>query len=280
MTATSAESLPEGIKEPAGEIGELSTLLEVSQALSPTIQLRSGLECVLAILGRHHGAVRGAVVLRNELTGNIEIEAAIPQVAMERPVWNGVGEGTTGKVIQTGQPIIVPLVSEAPAFLHRAAARPELPDEELTYVSVPIERDGGTNGALAIDLWFKPDRDYQRTVKCLGVVGSMIAQAVKVHELLPATLQTAGASGTVPNRSLREVTEAVEKDALAGCAEERSRQPGQGRRPPAHDWANLQQQSAKAWHRLALLPFLTFTVRWYIEIVQACTVASLPPILL
>src|SRR5262249_37887241 len=39
-------------------------------------------------------------------------------------------------------------------------------------------------GALGVDLRFKSDRDYDRTQKFLGVVASMISQAVKVQRLI------------------------------------------------------------------------------------------------
>ena len=47
----------------AGEVRKLSTLLEASQALSSTLDLKQGLHRVLEILGRHHGALRSTVVL-------------------------------------------------------------------------------------------------------------------------------------------------------------------------------------------------------------------------
>jgi Nif-specific regulatory protein len=100
-----------------------------------------------------------------------------------------LGEGITGKVVQSGKPIVVPRVSREPAFLHRAADRPELPNQELSYISTPISLDGRTVGALGIDLHFKADRDFHRTVKFLGVVGSMIAQAVRVQRLIAADKQ-------------------------------------------------------------------------------------------
>ena len=47
----------------AREARRLSTLLEVSQVLSGTLNLRAALHRVLEILARHHGAVRSAVTL-------------------------------------------------------------------------------------------------------------------------------------------------------------------------------------------------------------------------
>jgi Nif-specific regulatory protein len=147
------------------------------------------LQRVLEILGRHHGAIRSTVVLLNEETQDIELEAAAGAIDPGRRIRFRKGEGITGQVLQSGKPIVVPQVSREPAFLNRMSARPELARGELTYISVPISLDNQTVGALAIDLHFKPDRDYQRMVKFLGVAGSMIAHAVRVHRLIEADRQ-------------------------------------------------------------------------------------------
>ncbi len=47
----------------ARDARRLSTLLEVSQALSGSLNLKSTLQRVLSILIRHHGVVRGMVTL-------------------------------------------------------------------------------------------------------------------------------------------------------------------------------------------------------------------------
>ena len=49
------------VQAPTREARRLSTLLEVSQALSGTLNLKASLHRVLEILARHHGAVRGIV---------------------------------------------------------------------------------------------------------------------------------------------------------------------------------------------------------------------------
>ena len=41
-------------------------------------------------------------------------------------------------------------------------------------MATPIVLDGKTIGAVGVDLRYKADRDYHRTVKFLGVVGSLI----------------------------------------------------------------------------------------------------------
>jgi Nif-specific regulatory protein len=189
MSSSPVPKWTEPAEAHAGEVRKLSTLLEASQALSATLDLKDALRHVLEILGRHHGAIRSTVTLLNDETGDVEVEASAGAVAQGKRVRYRLGEGITGQVIETGKPIVVPRVSREPMFLHRAAERPELPEQELTYISAPIALDGKTIGAIGIDLHFKSDRDYNRTAKFLGVVGSMIAQAVRVHRLIESERQ-------------------------------------------------------------------------------------------
>jgi Nif-specific regulatory protein len=165
------------------EARRLSTLLEVSQALSDTLNLKASLHRVLEILARHHGAVRGIVSLLHE-NRQLRIEASDGIGDGARHVTYSLGEGITGRVVETSKLVVVPRVSREPAFLHRAARRPELAHEELSFICVPILLNRRAVGALAIDLRFKPDRQFDRSVKFLGVVASMIAQAIKIHRLI------------------------------------------------------------------------------------------------
>jgi Nif-specific regulatory protein len=204
ITRTNVADWMEPTEAHAGEIRKLSTLLEASQALLTTLDLKEGLQRVLEILGRHHGAIRSTVVLLDEQSGDVKVEASAGAITPGKRVRYRIGEGITGEVLQTGKPIVVPRVSREPRFLHRAAKRPELADQELTYISAPITLDGRTVGAVAIDLHFKADRDYQRTTKFLGVVGSMIAQAVKVHQLIEAERQLLVDENTHLRQELKE----------------------------------------------------------------------------
>jgi Nif-specific regulatory protein len=171
------------------EIRRLSTLLDASQALSATLDLKSALHRVLEVLGRHHGAVRSTVVLLHEDTGDLQVEAADGLIKPGTKARYAIGEGITGRVVQSGKPIVVPRVSREPMFLGRAADRPELPQQELSYLCVPIVLNRKAAGAIGVDLKFKPDRDYDRYVKFLGVVASMVSQALKVQRLIESERQ-------------------------------------------------------------------------------------------
>ena len=83
----------------------LSTLLEGSQALSGTLNLKAAMHRVLGILVRHHGLVRGMITLLREQ--ELHVEAAEGFEDRARSVSYKVGEGITGKVVQSGKPVIV-----------------------------------------------------------------------------------------------------------------------------------------------------------------------------
>ena len=95
-----------------------------------------------------------------------------------------VGEGIVGRVVETGYPIVVPRASSEPALSPGVSDRPRPSTEELSIICVPIVLNRKAIGALAVDLKFRPDRDYGRTGKFFGVVASQLAQAVKVLRLI------------------------------------------------------------------------------------------------
>jgi Nif-specific regulatory protein len=172
-----------------GEIRKLTTLVETSQALSGTLNLKAALHKVLEILERHHGMIRSAVTLLDEETGDLHIEASSGLSGDGRAARYRLGEGITGRVVESGKPVVVPQVSREPLFLNRADQRKELNRQELSFICVPIALNRKPIGALGIDLRFKKDRDYDRSVKFLRVVASMIAQAIKVQRLVEAERQ-------------------------------------------------------------------------------------------
>ena len=85
------------INSGARDARRLSTLLEVSQALSGTLNLKAAMHRVLATLVRHHGVVRGMIVLQRE--GELRIEASEGFEDRARSVVYRLGEGVTGWAI-------------------------------------------------------------------------------------------------------------------------------------------------------------------------------------
>jgi Nif-specific regulatory protein len=186
----------------ARDARRLSTLLEVSQALSGTLNLKSSMQRVLQILIRHHGVVRGMVTLLRD--GELHVEAIEGFDDRARTISYKVGEGITGQVAQSGKPIVVPRVSKEPEFLNRMPRRADVTRTELSFICVPIVVQRSTVGTLAVDLKFKAERDYESSVKFFGIVSSMIAQALNVQRLVEEERRRLVDENTHLRQELRE----------------------------------------------------------------------------
>jgi Nif-specific regulatory protein len=171
------------------EARKLGTLLDVSQALSGHLNLQAGLSGMLAILERRCGAIRATVALLDDRSGELHVRAALGLTRDSRSIRYGLGEGITGQVAASGEVQVVPEISGDDRFLHRAASRRERGHQEFSFVCVPILLHRRPVGTLSIELKYRPERDYDRLLKFLRVVASMISQAVRIHRLLEAERQ-------------------------------------------------------------------------------------------
>jgi Nif-specific regulatory protein len=189
----------------AGDVRKLSTLLEISQTLGTTLNLKAAMTRVLEILEEHHGVLSGATVLLDEAAGDLVIKAAtgVSWQAQTRTRYK-LGEGITGRVVESGKPICVPQVSREPLFLNRTEVWKKKPQKELSFICVPITVDRKTIGALGVNLSYKKDRHYDRDLKFFGVVASMIAQSIKVNTLIEAEKQRLLEENTQLRQELRE----------------------------------------------------------------------------
>ena len=187
------------------EVRKLTDLLEVSQTLGSALDLKSALLRVLEILEEHHGARSGTVALLDEASGELAVEAAVgvSWQAARRARYK-LGEGITGRVVQSGKAVVVPQVSREPLFLNRTGVWRESGKEELSYVCVPIRVDNRTLGALGVSLPYRKDRAWEQESSFFAVAGSMVGQAVRVHKLVEAERQRLLEENTQLRQELRE----------------------------------------------------------------------------
>ncbi len=131
----------------------LTALLEVGRALASGLDLRAALSRVLEILEQEKGAVGATVVLRERDSDHLVVEAAVGAGGQRaRRARYRVGEGITGRVVESGRPVVVPEVSREPLFLNRTGVWEGRRKAELSYICVPIAVDGRTVGALGVAL--------------------------------------------------------------------------------------------------------------------------------
>ena len=158
---------------------EITLLYDITQALNEHQDLRKSLYKVLDILSNSLSMVRGTVtildLLRNEI--NIEVAHGMSSKSIAKAKYK-LGEGITGRVIDSGKPVAIPKVGEEPLFLDRTDTRRKLSREELSFICVPIKKGKQVIGALSVDRPYEKNYSLSDGQRLLEVVATMIASHV------------------------------------------------------------------------------------------------------
>jgi Nif-specific regulatory protein len=172
-------------KRRSREIQKLSSLLQISQALAGTLDLRTAFQDVFETLSKHHDAVRSALILVNKDTREAAVEAVAGPGRPPNPAALN-GGSVIGRVIESGKLVVVPRMTAEPGLMQQILGRQDNGHEEHSFLCVPVSIDRQPVGALGITVRYLPDRNYDRSTKFFSIVASLIAQAVKVQRLVAA----------------------------------------------------------------------------------------------
>ena len=158
---------------------EITLLYEITKALNEHLELQKSLYKVLDILSNSMNMVRGTITILNPLRNEINIEVAhgLTRNAMARVKYK-LGEGITGRVIETGRAVTIPKISEEPLFLDRTGSRKKKKDQELSFICVPIKKGKQVIGALSVDKPFIKSYSLKSGKELLAVIATMIASHV------------------------------------------------------------------------------------------------------
>ncbi|MBN1799070.1 MAG: sigma 54-interacting transcriptional regulator [Spirochaetales bacterium] len=164
------------------KLKELSLLFELSQAIARSLNLKEIVGPILKLMAEHMGMLRGTIALVNKNSGDIMIEEAYGLSDSEQARGKyKIGEGITGKVVETGKPVVIPKIKESPFFLDRTGARRDIDKKDISFICVPIKIGNQTVGALSVDRLFGEQIILDEDVRLLTIISSMISQAVKVR---------------------------------------------------------------------------------------------------
>ena len=172
------------IAQAARHVRELETLYRISRILAAGRNQKQALAEVLDMLDCELGLNRGMVTLLSPDGSDIRIEVT-HNLSQEhsRKVRYRIGEGVTGKVMQTGKAMTVPKVSEEPLFLNRFD-RWNVTKEEISFVCVPISIGQEVIGAISVDRVFDETAALDEDMRVLSIVASMVANDVRVRREL------------------------------------------------------------------------------------------------
>ena len=164
------------------KIDELSLLFSLSQILDQSMDIKQVVNPVLKEVADRFDMDRGTITLLDRKSSEIVIEAAygLSESEMQKGLYR-LGEGITGKVVESGIPKIIPRISEDPNFLNRTGARKGTKEKDHSFICVPIKIGNEVIGAFSVDTPTADEKTLQDRFRLLTIVSSMIAQAVKIR---------------------------------------------------------------------------------------------------
>ena len=170
------------MKEPASNVRslrEVELLLDISQLLETSLDLREILNPVLDLLTERMHMQRAFLTLRDRQTEEMFLEASSGLNTEEKNRGRyKIGEGVTGQVVETGKPHIIAKTSESEIYLNRIG---KTAPEEHSFVCVPIRVGSEIAGTLAVDRIFDPKENLDEDARLLQIISSLLGQAVRLR---------------------------------------------------------------------------------------------------
>ena len=196
----------------------------VGKSLAPEVVLREMLHLMSELLGLN----RGRVVLA-DFVGDIALEGlaerkpagraagapapssairyayGLTKTEMARGRY-GPGEGITGRVLATAQPIIVQDIDAESQFLCRAVERAQLPQDIVAFIALPIEMSGAMGreviGVLACHRIRSRDRQLADDVAILKILATLAGQLLQLQALVLEKTRALQAKNQLLTRAL------------------------------------------------------------------------------
>jgi Nif-specific regulatory protein len=165
-------------------INVLPILYQISRIIAASEDLASSLALILRVMQRRLRATRGMVTLYDRTTETIFIHESFgfSEEEKARGVYS-LGEGVTGKVVETGEAIVVPQLGADSDFLDRTGARARGKPKNASFICVPICHAGKVFGTIGSERVYINRNLLQQDVELLATVASMIAPAVELYLL-------------------------------------------------------------------------------------------------
>ncbi|MFA6902502.1 MAG: nif-specific transcriptional activator NifA [Gallionellaceae bacterium] len=162
---------------------ELVTIYEVGKILSSSLNLPKTMREVLNVLSVHLNTRRGMISLLQE-SGELHLIGAsgLSSEEFKRGRFQ-TGEGVTGKILQTGMPVVLHDITDEPLYLNRTGSLDAIKDQTIAFIGVPIKIGTETIGVLSIDRVAEGrSGKFQNDVLLLTMVANLIGQTVRLHQ--------------------------------------------------------------------------------------------------
>ncbi len=192
----------------------------VGKSLAPEVVMREMLHLMSELLGLN----RGRIVLA-DFVGDLALQGLADRKPADRAAdapapasairyaygltkaemargRYGPGEGITGRVLATAQPIIVQDIDAEPQFLTRSVARAQLPPDTVAFIALPIEVNREVIGVLACHRIRSRDRQLADDVAVLKILATLAGQLLQLQALVADKTRALEAKNRLLSRAL------------------------------------------------------------------------------
>jgi Nif-specific regulatory protein len=166
----------------SGDSENLSVLFQISEVVGKSKDLEDAILQVMEELSEKYGVLQAIVTVLNRNSSKIGIEVAygLTQEEKERGEYK-IGEGVIGEVVRTGEPYVIPHISDEPRYLNKTRSTSKHRDDD-SFICVPIKSKDQVIGTLSVKLKYFHKRSYQNEMQLLTVMASMFAKLVRSRQ--------------------------------------------------------------------------------------------------
>ena len=157
-------------------------LYEISQIIVDNKPLKEMLESVLVKTAEKLDMKRGMISILDRKTNEIMIRAAygLSDIWMETGRYK-VGEGITGQVVETGEPMFVDNIAAEPRFLNKTGSWRK-DDGGISFLCIPVKSGNEVVGTIAFDKKYDNIGDAEHDIRVLAIISAMITQVMRLYQ--------------------------------------------------------------------------------------------------
>jgi len=162
---------------------ELLVIRESARLMGKSLEPGPVIREMLHLISEFLGLNRGRVVLRRPDGDDFAIRYAygLTQGEIERGVYR-LGDGVTGRVLQSGETAIVQDIDDDPHYLARAVERDRLPSETVSFIALPLRSEGEVLGLLGVHRIRGRTRALADDLRILEIIATLITQILKLND--------------------------------------------------------------------------------------------------
>ena len=161
------------------DLHHLKFVRDIAEILERSLDVREIVNPIMDLMTSHLGMKHATITLLNRKTNDILIDASHGLTAQQAKRGRyKLGEGVTGQVIESGEPILVEKTSDSPLFLNRTQ---RMSSQDSSFICVPIKTGKTVVGALSADRPYEEGGDLEGAEFLMELVASLLAQSVRLR---------------------------------------------------------------------------------------------------